>query len=367
MRTGRAEVLSITGSADGRQASRDFSQIRASASVISKNHERQVGMNGHRNFLVFVTVATVVATPALTQTGTSGGGRAGGATSAASIPDFSGTWNHPAFPWFEPPASGPGPVTNKSRWPQLPQTLGGSVALPPTKEGISDYDQLVGDYTNPILQPWAAEVVKKFGEKSLAGITYPNPSNQCWPEPMPFIYKQFVVLMIQQPDKVTFYYSGNGDIRHVRLNEPHPAHVTPSWYGDSVGHYEGDTLVIDTVGQKTDRPYAMLDLFGTPYTKSLHIVERYRLRDYDDVKRAIERNKNENWLFLGDVFSAHRGKFLQLHLTIEDEGVFTTPWTATITYVPGPDVWLETVCAENTHQYYYNNEADVPRAEKPDF
>jgi hypothetical protein len=324
-------------------------------------------MNAHRNFLAFVTLATVVATPALTQTVASGGGPAGGATSAASIPDFSGTWNHPAFPWFEPPASDPGPVTNRSRWPQLPQTLGGSVALPPAKEGISDYDQLVGDYTNPILQPWAAEVVKKFGEKSLAGITYPNPSNQCWPEPMPFIYKQFVVLMIQQPDKVTFYYNGNGDIRHVRLNEPHRTPLTPSWYGDSVGHYEGDTLVIDTVGQKTDRPYAMLDLFGTPYTKSLHIVERYRLRNYDDVKDAIERNIKENWLFNGDVFSQHRGKFLQLHLTIEDEGVFTTPWTATLTYVPGPDTWAEVVCAENRNQYYSKNEADVPRAEKPDF
>ena len=81
----------------------------------------------------------------------------------------------------------------------------------------------------------------------------------------------------------------------------------------------------------------MIDLFGTPYTKSLHLVERYRLRDYDDVKDAIERNKNENWLFNGDVFSGHRGKFLQVHVTIEDEGVFTTPWTATLTYVPGPD------------------------------
>src|SRR5580658_8334093 len=55
----------------------------------------------------------------------------------------------------------------------------------------SDYDQLVGDYANPTLQPWAAEVVKKFGEQSLAGIVYGNPSNQCWPMPMPFIYKQF--------------------------------------------------------------------------------------------------------------------------------------------------------------------------------
>ena len=54
---------------------------------------------------------------------------------------------------------------------------------------MSNYDQLVGDYTNPILQPWAAEVVKKYGEISLAGITFPNPSNQCWPEPVPFIFK----------------------------------------------------------------------------------------------------------------------------------------------------------------------------------
>jgi hypothetical protein len=70
---------------------------------------------------------------------------------------------------------------------------------------------------------------------------------------------------------------------------------------------------------------------------------------------------------LATFFSAHRGKFLQLHLTIEDEGVFTTPWTATLTYVPGPDQFPETVCAENRRQYYYNNEAEVPRAEKPDF
>jgi hypothetical protein len=321
-----------------------------------------------RDFLLVVTLATAVATPALTQTVVSGVAPASGATSAASIPDLTGSWYHPAFPWFEPPASGPGPITNRSRWPQLPQTLGGSVALPPTNEGVSNYDQLVGDYTNPILQPWAAEVVKKFGEMSRAGITYPNPSNQCWPEPMPFIYKQFLVLLIQQPDKITFYYNGNGDIRHVRLNEPHRTPLTPSWYGDSVGHYEGDTLVIDTVGQKTDRKYAMIDLFGTPYTKSLHIVERYRLRDYDDVKDAIERNIKENWLFNGDPFSEHRGKFLQLHVTIEDEGVFTTPWNATLTYVPGPDTWPEVVCAENRNQYYYSrDETDVPRADKPDF
>ena len=118
--------------------------------------------------------------------------------------------------------------------------------------------------------------------------------------------------------------------------------------------------MIDTVGVKTDRPYAMIDLFGTPYTKSLHIVERYRLREYDDVKDAIERNKKENWLFHGDVFSKHRGKFLQVHLTIDDAGVFTTPWTATLTYVPRPDVAAEVVCAENPHEYYQQQELGCP-------
>ena len=69
----------------------------------------------------------------------------------------------------------------------------------------------------------------------------------------------------------------------------------------------------------------------------------------------------------GDIFSNHRGKFLQLHLTIDDDGVFTTPWTTTLTYVPGRDLFPETVCAENPHEYYNNKDSDVPTAAKPDF
>src|SRR5579871_2392660 len=313
-----------------------------------------------RDFLRLTAVMAVAAVAAMAQTAA--------VAEPASIPDFSRVWQHPAFPWYEPPASGPGPITNLSRWPeQRPGGLRGSAALPAGKVGISDYDQLVGDYKSPILQPWAAEVVKRFGEKSLAGITVPNPSNQCWPFPMPFIYKQFLIQIIQQPDRITILYGGDHEVRRIRLNEPHASPLKPSWYGDSVGHYEGDTLVVDTIGVRTDRPYAMIDLFGTPYTDKLHVVERFRLRDYDDVKDAIERNRRENWLFNGDVFSQHRGKFLQLHVTIEDEGVFTAPWTATLTYVPGPDQIAEGVCAENPHEYYNNKDSDVPKAEKPDF
>src|SRR6266478_2907661 len=138
-------------------------------------------MSMQRDFLLLVAVATAAAMPAMAQTPSvvPAGGETHG---AASIPDFSRVWTHPAFPWFEPPVSGPGPITNLSRWAeQRPAGLAGSAALPASKVGISNYDQLVGDYQSPILQPWAAAVVKKFGEISLAGITFPNPSNQCWP------------------------------------------------------------------------------------------------------------------------------------------------------------------------------------------
>ena len=111
----------------------------------------------------------------------------------------------------------------------------------------------------------------------------------------------------------------------------------------------------------------MQDLFGTPYTDKLHIVERYRLRDYEDVKDAIERNRRENWMFIGDVWSKHRGKFLQAQVTVEDEGAFTAPFTGTLTYVPNPGPLEESICAENTHEYYNNKDSDVPKAGKPDF
>jgi hypothetical protein len=303
-----------------------------------------------QHFLLLATLAATAATPAWGQTAAPAVGSAGNATEgAASVPDLSGVWSHPSLPWFEPPASGPGPVTNRSR-----------------KNGVSNYDQLVGDYTNPILQPWAAEVVKKHGEISLAGITFPNPANQCWPEPVPFIFKHNQMQMLQQPDKITFIYVEDHEIRYVRMNEPHPAKVTPSWYGDAVGHYEGDTLVIDTVGTRTDRPFAMIDLFGTPYTQALHVVERYRLIDYDAAKDGLERDAKENMRF-GNINRNDGSKFLQLQLTVEDQGVFTTPWTATITYGRGAGDWPETVCAENIHEYYYNKNSEVPTAAKPDF
>ena len=127
-------------------------------------------MNARRNLLLLATLAAVAGPASGQQAAPATGEAEIAAESSASIPDFSGIWRQGSLPWFVPPASGPGPVTNRSRRPD---------------SGQSDYGQLVGDYTNPILQPWAAEVVKKKGELSLAGVTFPSPANQCWPEPVP--------------------------------------------------------------------------------------------------------------------------------------------------------------------------------------
>jgi hypothetical protein len=135
-------------------------------------------MNVPRNFLWLVILAAA-ADPAAGQQAPPPAGLAGTVQqSAAPGPDFSGIWRHGSLPWMVPPASGPGPVTNRTRRKD---------------NGQSDYGMLVGDYTNPILQPWAADVVKKKGEISLAGLDYPNPANQCWPEPVPFLFKHMAM------------------------------------------------------------------------------------------------------------------------------------------------------------------------------
>jgi len=135
-----------------------------------------------RTFILAITAAATLSSAALTQEPSQ---------RTASIPDFSGLWAHPSLNALEPLLSGPGPVRNRSR------------LRTDSQAGVGDIAQLVGDYTNPILQPWAAEIVKKFGEISLAGKGYPTPRNQCWPEGMPWVISNFGMQVLQQPDKIT--------------------------------------------------------------------------------------------------------------------------------------------------------------------
>jgi hypothetical protein len=304
-------------------------------------------MRRMRNFVLLATLVAAAAMPVFGQT----------LVSAASIPNFSGMWAHASIPGFEPLASGPTSLTNRSR-----------------RNGLSNLAQLVGDYTNPILKPEAAAIVKQHAELSLAGIGYPTPRNQCWPGGVPFVLPTNGMQMFQQLDKITILYAVNHQVRHVRMNQPHPARVIPSWYGDSVGHYDGDALVIDTVGIKVG-PFAMVDWYGTPHSPALHVVERYRLLDYESAKDGLDRDAREN--ATGRTPEAgiepfgmdpnYRGKYLQLLVTVDDEGVFTMPWSATITYGRPLGEWLENVCAENPRKYGTEKDVEVPTADTPDF
>jgi hypothetical protein len=289
----------------------------------------------------------------------------------ALLPDFSGVWGNPYLYGIEPPLSGPGPVVNKARRPQTHDADGRRVqaANPPL---VSSAIRLVGDYANPILTPAAAEVVKQHADTSLAGRGFPSPRNQCWPEGVPFIFTNSAVVLLPQPGRITMLYDEDHEVRRVRMNAPHPAQLAPSWYGDSVGRYEGDTLVIDTVGFKIG-PFSAVDQYGTPFSQALHVVERYRLIDDDAARAAWERGGTENsrnGMGIGEGWApdpAYKGKALQLQFTVEDKDVFTTPWSATKTYRRVFRDWPEQVCAENPHKYSTEKDAAVPTAAKADF
>ena len=273
----------------------------------------------------------------------------------ASPPDFAGLWARMTF-GVEAPPSGAAPLAN----------------LMHRADGASDGTKLVGDYTNPILKPAAAAVVKRQGEISMTGNAFPDPSNQCAPQSPPFILRQQEIQLLQEKDQVTILYMLDHHVRRVRLNGSHPARVTPSWTGDSVGHYEGDTLVVDTVGIKLG-PVSKSDQFGSPQSEAMHVVERYRLVDYETAQRAAAQNEkdfgrvdgpNGNGVFV-DIND--KGKGLQLQFSVEDPNVFTTPWGATVTYRRAGSSWQEQVCAENLAEYYAAKDTGVPRADKADF
>ena len=301
-----------------------------------------------RNLLLSMLLVTAAVMP----------GAAQPARNTTSIPDFSGVWAHPWLPGFESLRSGPTSLVNLSRRP----------------DGVSNVLVLVGDYNNPILKPGAAEVVKKFGEMSKAHYGFHNPRNQCWPNGLPFVLSSNGLQIFQHADHLTMIYQTDHQTRTVRMNQSHPANVTASWYGDSVGHYEGDTLVIDTVGIKAG-PFAMIDWFGTPVSPALHVIERYRLVDYQQAKEGLDRAFKDNSLpNPPTVDLGYRGKHLQLLFTVDDPNVFTTPWSATVTYgppappiSPGLGNWLENVCAENPRKYGTEDDAQVPVALKADF
>jgi hypothetical protein len=209
------------------------------------------------------------------------------------------------------------------------------------------------EYRNPVLQPWVADTLKKYAEMDRSGVA-PSPAvtSSCRPAGVPGASAPHYVLdLIQTPTMVVFLYNNNDQIRYIYLNQPHSKKLTPSWYGESVGHYEGDTLVVDTIGLAGKNGQSVMDTFGTPHTDALHVVERFHV--------------------------INGGNTLRMDIHVEDPGAFTEPFNmyANLTKIktdPFPayigknytGAFEERVCASNNRSH---GVPQMPIADKPDF
>ena len=198
----------------------------------------------------------------------------------------------------------------------------------------------IADLDNPILQPWTRESLDANNKRILAGGTGYTRQVSCWPMGTPafLLYPAQPVYFIQTPEKVTIIAQMDHQVRHVYLNVPHSKDVKPSYYGESVGHYEGDTLVVDTIG--IDSKSTWIDNFRTPHSDQLRVVERFRITDDD--------------------------KFLRVDLHVDDPGAFTMPWNAVQRYDRQNLNFIETVCAEN-NPLHLGDLDPQPEAKTPDF
>lgn len=278
------------------------------------------------------------------------------AADKTSVPDFSGTWGRNTFN-FEAPDHGPGPIVNLNR---LGKYKGYTLV-------DGDPVPLVGDYNNPILRPETAAVVKKNGEYSESGHDVPDPSNQCGAYSPPYLFsisQGFQILPVK--DELLILYTQDDQVRHVRLNGSHPRNVKATPMGDAVAHYEGDTLVIDTVGVDV-APYTVVDRFGTPQSDAMHVIERYRLIDAKEGKSALDKHTSVEGTTGPIAIDPKADKALRVELTIEDPKVFTRPWYANVTFARVIRGWNEGVCADNNVDMFHLGDTHIPTANTPDF
>jgi hypothetical protein len=241
-----------------------------------------------------------------------------------AAPDLSGLWVRTGEPMFEP--------------------------IPGAKEGkpvarlevnSKDADEIMaGNWDNPILQPWARDIVKKNADSEVALKHVYQADDSCWPVTVPAILNmREAVQFLQTKNSITILYQRDHQVRKVWLNQKHSAKLEPSWYGESVGHYEGDTLVVDTIGFN-DKTF--VDNYRTPHTTQLHVVERFRM--------------------------INDGKSLEVRIAVDDPGAYNMPWTARSTWRRAhPGMLIEDICEPNNDFYFGYEVAPLPHDDHPAF
>jgi hypothetical protein len=249
----------------------------------------------------------------------------------AAIPDFSANdtaWVFGPGDYIAIPGE-PSPTRNDPAHPYISNNEFRATGTQPTYR--------VADLSNPNIKPWAKEIMKRENEKALSGAVPFAWRQSCMPAGVPGFMMAVVepIHFVQTPKEVTMIFSGDAQVRHIYLDVPHSTNLQPTWYGESVGHYEGDTLVVDTIGMNGK---TFIDNFRTPHSEKLHVVERFKMID--------------------------DGKTMQVTFRIEDPDTFYQPWSAIgkLRRVHMP--MHEEACAENNQNLIDYN---IPIASKSDF
>jgi len=234
-------------------------------------------------------------------------------------PDLSGVWE-------TVPCTGCVPAAGKSL-----TTAGALPAAdePPVRKAPPDPSGFVfgnigasmPDHKAPY-QPWAAELVAK----RKADNSKDNPDAHCLPMGiMQLNSHPYPRKIIQTPAELLMIYEGSGTtVREIFLDgRPLPKDPDPWWNGYSTGHWEGDTLVVETSGLMDD---GWLDVVGSPLTSAGKLIERFRRPNYGS---------------------------LELSVTIDDPKAYTRPFTADVHYFIMLDTQLiEFVCIDKDAAHY---------------
>ena len=231
------------------------------------------------------------------------------------IPDFSGGWarigefveNFEVIPGYE----GAGPMAIDPLHPHGDNTYGQAL-------------QWIAALDNPILKPETLAKLQVVTEAGLRGFPHVKDEGMCQPSGVPMLWNRRstesdVIQILQTPTQVTILNARDHQVRFTYLDVSHSVDIGHSWYGESVGHYEGgNTLVVDTIRQNNK---TQIDRFGTTHSDKIHVTERLIL--------------------------SPDGQILEVQFTVEDPVAFTVPWSARVRHENRPSDWDEQICAEN--------------------
>ena len=205
----------------------------------------------------------------------------------------------------------------------------------------------MSDAENPNLKPWAKELMRKYNQDVLDGHRAFSSQSRCWPGGTPgqLLFPAEPIYFVQTPKEVWIIWQRQQEVRRIYLDIPHSANPKPSWFGESVGHYENGELVVDTVGFLDRHQFDFVDNWRTPHTKDMHVIEHWKVVD--------------------------GGNGIQATVTVDDPGTFNQPWSGTAQWRKvSYGTMLETICAENNaafEQFFGLKEYPMPEAKSGDF